>query len=154
RRRQSVVTTWRWAVVCSRRLGKPPVVAASIQPAPACCTQKTLTVPVTVNAKTRQKYDYPSAAWRASYARRSGAERANSTVKDPASNNINRGWCRLTGLTPILLFLACTTAVRNLRVADAFNTRQAENARRAAAGKPPTTRRRRRKTLGDLTGAA
>ena len=75
-------------------------------------------------------------------------------MKDPASNNINRGWCRLTGLTPILLFLACTTAVRNLRVADAFNTRQAENARRAATGKPPTTRRRRRKTLGDLTGAA
>jgi hypothetical protein len=45
-------------------------------PAPACCQQKTLTVPITVNAKTAQKPDYPSKPWRVSYARRSVAERA------------------------------------------------------------------------------
>ena len=66
----------------------------------ACCTQQTITVPADVNAKTRQKHDYPSAAWRRSYARRTGAERGFATAKDPATNDITRGWCRLMGLTP------------------------------------------------------
>jgi hypothetical protein len=47
-----------------------------------------------------------------------------------------------------------TTIVRNLRVADAYNARQTDNARRAANGQPPRTRRRRRKTIADLTSAA
>ena len=38
-------------------------------------------------------YDYPSAAHRRSYARRTGAERGFATLKDPASNDISRGWC-------------------------------------------------------------
>ena len=63
----------------------------------ACCTQQTITVPADVNAKTRQKHDYPSAAWRRSYARRTGAERGFATAKDPATNTISRGWCRLMG---------------------------------------------------------
>jgi hypothetical protein len=58
-----------------------------------------------VLAKTAQKHDYPSAAWRRSYARRTyarrtGAERGFATVKDPAGNDITRGWCRLMGLAP------------------------------------------------------
>jgi len=36
-----------------------------------------------VLAKTAQKHDYPSAAWRRSYARRTGAERGFATTKDP-----------------------------------------------------------------------
>jgi hypothetical protein len=68
---------------------------------PACCQQQTITVPPDVAAKTRQKHDYPSKSHRRSYARRTGAERTFSTVKDPASNDITRGWTRLTGLTPI-----------------------------------------------------
>ena len=43
-----------------------------------------------------------------------------ATVKDPASNDISRGWCRLTGLAPIALFAATTVIAHNLRVADAF----------------------------------
>jgi hypothetical protein len=39
----------------------------------ACCTQQTITVPAGVNAKTRHKHDYPAAAWRRSYARRTAA---------------------------------------------------------------------------------
>ena len=38
-----------------------------------------------------QKHDYPSAAWRRSYARRTGAERGFATAKDPATNDIARG---------------------------------------------------------------
>jgi hypothetical protein len=113
----------------------------------ACCTQQTITVPPDVLAKTAQKHDYPSAAWRRSYARRTGAERTFSTAKDPASNTIARGWCRLMGLTPLMLFVTTLLVVRNQRTLAAWNARQEENARRAASGLPPKTRRRRRKTL-------
>jgi hypothetical protein len=130
-----------------------PTITTPPQQPPTCCTQATLTVPPSVNAKTRQKLDYPGTAWRHSYARRTGVERAYSTLKDPATNNINRGWCRLMGLTAITLFLAATTAARNLRIADAFNARATQDAHRAATANPPRTRRRRRKTITDLANA-
>ena len=132
--------------------GRPEILTPPGHP-PACCTQQTITVPPDVAAKTRQKHDYPSAAHRKSYARRTGAERTFATAKDPASNNIARGWTRLTGLTPLMLWLACLLTVRNQRILTAWNARQADDARRAAAGLPPKTRRRRRKTLTDLATA-
>ncbi len=116
----------------------------------ACCTQQTLTVPPDVNAKTAQKHDYPSAAHRRSYARRTGAERGFATAKDPATNDISRGWCRLMGLSPLMLFVTTLLVVRNQRILAAWDARQQENQRRAAAGLPPRTRRRRRKTLTAL----
>jgi hypothetical protein len=119
----------------------------------ACCTRQTITVPPQVNAKTAQKHDYPSAAHRRSYARRTGAERGFATAKDPASNDISRGWCRLMGLAPLMLFTTTLLAVRNQRILHAWNARQEENKRRTAKGLPPKTRRRRRKTLTALTAA-
>jgi hypothetical protein len=119
----------------------------------ACCTRQTLTVPPEVTAKTAQKHDYPSAAHRRSYARRAAAERAFATAKDPASNDISRGWCRLTGLAPLMLAITCLIVVRNQRILTAWNDRQQENARRAAKGLPPKTRRRRRNTLATLAAA-
>ena len=121
---------------------------------PACCTQQTITVPPDVAAKTRQKHDYPSKPHRRSYARRTGAERTFSTTKDPASNNIARGWTRLMGLAPLMLCLACLLAVRNQRILTAWDARQADDARRAAADLPPKPRRRRRKTRASLAATA
>jgi hypothetical protein len=118
---------------------------------PACCVQQTITVPPQVAVKTRQKHDYPSPKHRRSYARRTGAERTFSTIKDPATTSIARGWCRLMGLTPLALWLACLLTVRNQRILRAWDIRQADNNRRAAAGLPPKTRKRRRKTLASLT---
>ena len=120
---------------------------------PPCCSQRTLTVPPSVNAKTAQKHDYPSAAHRRSYARRTAAERTNATIKDPASTDIARGWCRVMGLTPMTLVLTFALVVRNLRVVDSFETRRHEDQRRATAGLGPKTRRRRRTTISDLVGA-
>ncbi len=134
-------------------LDRPEILAPPEHP-PTCCTQHTLTVPPGVNAKTAQKHDYPGVAWRRSYARRTGAERTFSTIKDPATTDTRRGWCRLTGLTAITLFLTCATIVRNTRIVDAFETRQADDTRRAAAGQPPRARRRRRRTIGDLIDTA
>jgi hypothetical protein len=121
---------------------------------PACCQQQTITVPPTVNAKTAQKHDYPSPQHRHSYNRRTAAERTFATITDPATNTIARGWCRITGLTGIALFTATVLIARNLRIADAFAARQAENERRAANGLPPKQRRRRRHTTQDLISAA
>jgi hypothetical protein len=120
----------------------------------ACCAQQTITVPPGVNAKTAQKHDYPSAAHRRSYARRTGAERGFATAKDPATNDISRGWCRLMGLTPLTLFTTTLLIVRNQRILHAWNARQEETQRRAAAGLPPKTRRRRRTTLAALAALA
>jgi hypothetical protein len=116
----------------------------------ACCAQQTITVPPDVLAKTAQKHDYPSAAWRRSYARRTGAERGFATAKDPAANDIARGWCRLMGLAPLTLFITTLLVVRNQRILRAWDTRQEDNQRRAATGLPPKTRKRRRKTLAGL----
>jgi hypothetical protein len=120
----------------------------------ACCTRQTITVPPQVNAKTRQKHDYPSKAHRRSYARRTGAERGFATAKDPAANDISRGWCRLMGLAPLTLFTVTLLIVRNQRILRAWDARQEENARRAARGLPPKTRRRRRRALAALATAA
>ena len=115
-------------------LGLPydrPSVTSPPQHPPLCCRQRTITVAPEVNAKTAQKHDWGSAAWRASYARRAASERANSTIKDPASNDTSRGWCRMMGLAPLVFFLGPLLAVRNLRALDAFEARQSEAARRA-----------------------
>jgi hypothetical protein len=132
----------------------PPGDPAAPEHPQACCEQQTITVPPGVGAKTRQKHDYPSAAWRRSYARRTGAERGFATAKDPASNDITRGWCRLMGLAPLMLFTTVLLAARNQRILAAWDARQEGNARRAARGLPPKTRRRRRKTLTTLAATA
>jgi hypothetical protein len=132
---------------------RPDVLSPPEHP-PACCVQNTLTVPPQVNAKTAQKHDYPSAAHRHSYARRTAAERANATIKDPATNDISKGWCRVMGLAPMTVMLACVLVVRNMRVQDALEARVAEDERRRRSGMPPKTRRRRRTTITDLVGAA
>ena len=118
---------------------------------PACCTQQTITVPPEIAAKTRQKHDYPSPQWRRSYRRRTAAERVSATIKDTATTSIARGWCRLMGLAPLTLWIACLLAIRNQRILAAYDARQQDNARRAAAGLPPRTRKRRRTSLAQLT---
>ena len=115
----------------------------------ACCTQQTITVPPQVAARTRQKHDYPSQAWRTSYQRRTAAERLNASIKDHATGSIDRGWTRQMGLTPLALWLACMTAVRNQRTLAAFNARHEHHARAATQ---PRTRKRRRE-LADAPAA-
>ena len=129
--------------------GRPEILQPPEHPQ-ACCAQQTITVPPDVLAKTAQKHDDPSAAWRRSYSRRTGAERGFATAKDPSANDIARGWCRLMGLTPLMLFTVTLLVARNQRVLASWDARQEENQRRAARGLPPKTRKRRRKTLAGL----
>jgi hypothetical protein len=129
-----------------------PVVAIGV-PGAATASSHGNPERLSTNAETRQEHDYPSAAHRRSYARRTGAERGFATAKDPATNDITRGWCRLMGLAPLMLYTTTLLIARNQRILAALNTRQQENARRAAQGLPPKTRRRRRKTLTMLATA-
>ena len=112
---------------------------------PACCTQQTITVPPG-RRQNQAETRLPLHRGRTSYQRRTAAERFNATIKDTATSSIDRGWFRLTGLTPLTLWLACLTAVRNQRNLHARHARQQDNTRRAAAGLPPATRKRRRTT--------
>jgi len=122
---------------------RPEILAPPEHP-PACCTRQTITAGPHVAEKTRQKHDYPSAAWRQSYRRRTAAERLNATIKDTATTSIGRGWTRLTGLTPLMLSLTCLTAMRNQRILTARDKHQQHHAR-PTAGQPPTPRSRRRR---------
>ena len=131
---------------------RPEILTPPGHPA-ACCTQQTITAGPQIAEKTRQKHDYPSAAWRQSYKRRTAAERLNATIKDTATTSISRGWTRLMGLTPLTLSLTCLTAVRNQRILNAYTTRQNDNAQRADSAQPPRTRSRRRRELTGTTPA-
>ena len=128
---------------------RPEVLTPPEHP-PTCCAQKSVTVPPQVNAKTAQRHDYPSAAWRSSYGRRSAVERSNSRLKDPAGINLDvRGWCKLIGFTPLGLFLACAGVVVNFGLADAFEAHEVAEALRRSPPLP-RPRPRRRRTLADL----
>jgi hypothetical protein len=122
-----------------------PEILTPPQHPPACCTQQTITAGPGVAATTRQKHDYASQAWRISYARRTAAERLNAAIKDPAVNNIDQGWIRQMGLTPLMLWLTCLMVVRHQRVLTAFQARQEQHARDPAE---PRTRKRRRQPAG------
>ena len=130
-----------------------PTVLQTPEHPPRCCTQTTITIPPTINAKTAQKHDYPSATHRGSYQRRTAAERTFATIKDPATTTITRGTCRHTGLTANALHTATTLIARNIRVADAFTARQTENEHRAALHSTKT-RARRRTTIQHLIATA
>jgi len=113
-----------------------PEVASPPEHLPTCCSQQTMTVPAVVASKTAQRHPYPGPDWRKSYGRRSAAERANATLKDPARVSIERGWCRLMGLPGITMMLACAIVVRNLRILDSFEVSEEPSAA------PVRTRRR------------
>ena len=115
---------------------------------PRCCRQATITVPPQVNEKTRQAHDYPSAAHRASYGRRTAAERAYASLADPSTGGIRRGWCRLFGLAKNTLMYALAVVVRNVRIAESFEQRRAHEARHHAIRPRSRTRRRRHQTVG------
>jgi len=128
-----------------------PEILTPPQHPPACCTQHTITAGPGIAEKTRQKHDYPSQAWRTSYRRRTAAERLNAAIKDTATGSIDRGWIRLAGITPLMLWLTCMTVVRNQRILAASQARQ-HHARATASGPQPRARKRRRELAGAAAG--
>ncbi len=118
---------------------------------PRCCVQQTITVSVEINAKTSQKHDYPSKAHRNSFARRTGAERGYSTLKDQRVHRHHswlvqgHGTVRSDDLAVRAQWWSETCASQTPTTSGSRRTRGA-----AKAGLPPRTRKRRRRTLEDL----
>ena len=96
---------------------------------PRCCAQVSITVAPQVNEKTRQKHDYAGPAHRDSYARRTAAERTYASLADPSVGGIRRGWCRLFGRAKNTLMYALAVVVRNVRIVESFERREAQEAR-------------------------
>jgi hypothetical protein len=124
--------------------GEHPSILTPPASLPRCCVQQTITLPPEVNEKTRQAHDYPSAAHRRSYGRRTSSERCFASLCDPSAGGLRRGWCRLFGLAKNSLMYALAVVVRNVRILDSFERARADEARRAATGLAPRRRRRRR----------
>ena len=133
---------------------RPSILAPPTGELQACCRQRTVTVPPSVAAKTPQRHDYPSAAHRRSYGRRTASERSFASGKDPAGIGMRRGWCRLMGRAKNKLMYALGFVASNLALVDTFARNEQDEKRRAAAGLPPRARRRRRTTLTDLLAKA
>src|SRR5262249_15616720 len=88
----------------------------------ACCAQQTIPAPPRhVMPKPDQPPPPPPAACAPPHPRHTGAERGFATAKDPATNDISRGWCRLMGLTPLMLFTTTLLIARNQRILAAWN---------------------------------
>ena len=86
--------------------------------------------------------------------RRSAVEHSNSHLDDPARINLDvRGWCKLTGLTPLALFVACASVVVNLGLVDAFEAHELEEAGRSTP-RQPRPPARRQPTLAELVRTA
>jgi hypothetical protein len=71
---------------------RPEVLSPPGHP-PRCCTQATITVPPSVNAKTRQKHDYPSAALGISPSTGQGFMTLDGTAVPNRAGAPRRGWC-------------------------------------------------------------
>jgi hypothetical protein len=121
---------------------------------PTCCTQQTISVPEAVLAKTTQKHDYPSKAWRRTYIRRTGSERTFAWLGDPAAIGMRRGWCRLFATTKNALMFVLGVVVRNVRIVISFERQQADDARRQAMGLESRRRRRHRRRYREATPSA
>ena len=66
----------------------------------ACCAQQTITVPPDALRQDRAETRLPVGGLAPLLRPAHGAGRGFATAKDPASDDISRGWCRLMGLTP------------------------------------------------------
>jgi hypothetical protein len=91
---------------------RPPKAEA----APKGCTNKYLTIPGSATAKLQQVEYWGSEAWRESFCRRSHIEGIFGNLRCPSTQNIKRGFCKVTGLVKTGLMLAFEVVAANIRI--------------------------------------
>jgi hypothetical protein len=94
------------------KVENPPELAT----APKCCTQKYVTVPGAAMDKLRQEDYWGSPSWWASYARRTHVEGMFGNLRNPDTQNIKRGFCRVYGLVKTSLMLTFEAMAANIRL--------------------------------------
>ena len=82
---------------------------------PAACKQQTISIPMTVSPKLRQRERWGTLAWITSYNRRSHVEGGFGLLKNETTGNVKRGWTRQVGIIKTTLLLAVTVTASNLR---------------------------------------
>ena len=84
--------------------------------APKCCTQKFVTVPGAALDKLRQKPYWGSTEWWLSYNRRTHVEGIFGNLRNPDTQSIKRGFCRVQGLVKTSLMLTFEAMAANIRL--------------------------------------
>jgi hypothetical protein len=82
---------------------------------PDACKQATISVPMTVSPKLRQRDRWGTPAWVISFNRRSRVEASFGLLKNDATYNVKRGWTRQVGIIKTTLLLAVAVTASNLR---------------------------------------
>lgn len=93
-------------------IANPPAWAT----APKGCRQQTVSIPGPALAKLRQKDYWGSPAWIASFSRRSHIEGIFGNLRNPSTQNIKRGFCRVVGLVKTSLMITFQAMAANIRL--------------------------------------
>ena len=75
-----------------------------------------MSIPGPALAKLRQQEYWGSSAWIASYSRRSHIEGIFGNLRNPSTQNIKRGFCRVVGLVKTSLMLTFQAVAANIRL--------------------------------------
>lgn len=97
------------------------------QDAPRACRQATAMVAGAALVKLRQPDYWGSLEWQASYGRRAFVESIFGNWRNPSTQNIRRGFCRVMGLIKTTLMLAFEAMAANLRLVRAWARLTGEN---------------------------
>jgi hypothetical protein len=82
---------------------------------PKGCRQRTISVPMTVTPKVRQKDRWGSPPWMTSFKRRTRVEGTFGLLKNGKTGNVKRGWTQQVGIIKTTLLLAVAVTASNLR---------------------------------------
>jgi len=111
----------------TRPLALPTVSHPPVDNPPSCCTQRTITLPGDIDAKSRQRHYWGSRDWITAFARRSRAEGWFGNVKNNNTEGLTRGAFRVMGLAKTSLMLGIFAAATNLRLLRLWTTRQEDS---------------------------
>jgi len=91
--------------------------------APTCCSQRTITVPGDVDAKSRQRHYWGSPNWIKAFNRRSRVEGWFGNLKNDNTEALGRGAFRVMGICKTSIMIAVFAAATNLRLLRAWARR-------------------------------
>jgi hypothetical protein len=99
------------------------------------CTQNTTTFDAS-ELPLSQRDLYKTAEWTRSYGRRNAVESGFGNAKNMATENLQRGSVRVTGLYKTGILMGFSIAAMNLRLADAFRSRKMVRPPHPRVGRP------------------
>lgn len=108
----------------TRPLALPTVIGPPAVNPPTCCTQRTITMPGDVDAKSRQRHYWGSRDWIAAFSRRSRVEGWFGNLKGNNTEGLTRGGFRVMGIAKTSLMLGIYAAATNLRLLRLWTARR------------------------------